>query len=166
MMRHLIVRSRTDPQGLSFGQKGNILKTDRASTGQTKLTSLMTSCCPTRRTLAEQFASAARLYAESAVKLAILGKSGIDYIRLRDDTIDAQGRSEVAFRDFIQHVDSHQCGEGALNGRGHVYAQEKTHCVTGAQLPESAHSRRDPPLAEQLHDGRGCQLDDGDELRQ
>jgi hypothetical protein len=40
--------------------------------------------------LAEKFAVAARLYAESAVRLATSGKSDIDFTRLRDETIDAQ----------------------------------------------------------------------------
>jgi len=73
----------------------------------------MTPCCLTRQTLAEQFALAARLYAESAVKLTSLGKSEVDYIRLRDDTIEAQRHSEAAFRAFIQHVASHRCSVAA-----------------------------------------------------
>ena len=71
----------------------------------------MTSSCAVRRSLAEKFALATRQYAESAVGLAISGKSGIDFARLRDQTIKAQGRSEVAFRALSEHVASHQCGE-------------------------------------------------------
>ena len=85
----------------------------------------MTSCCPTRQKLAEQFALATRLYAESTVKLASLRKSGIDYIRLRDQTIDAQRRSEAAFGAFMQHVDSHQCGDTPQNGQGLQYTQRE-----------------------------------------
>ena len=78
----------------------------------------MTSSCAARRRLAEEFAFATRLYAESAVRLATSGKSGTNFTRLRDQTIDAQGRSEVAFRAFTEHVASHQCGEATQNGPG------------------------------------------------
>jgi len=61
--------------------------------------------------LAEQFAVAARLYAESAVRLATSGESGIDFNRLSDQTIEAQDRSEAAFRAFKGHVAWHECGE-------------------------------------------------------
>jgi hypothetical protein len=71
--------------------------------------------------LAEKFALATRQYAESAVRLAISGKSGIDFTGLRDQTIKAQGRSEVAFRAFTEHVASHQCGEATQNGQGHLH---------------------------------------------
>ena len=42
---------------------------------------------------------------------------------LRGDTEAAQRRAEGAFRDFIQHVASHQCGEATLNG--HLNTQVK-----------------------------------------
>ena len=61
--------------------------------------------------LAEQFAIAARLYVERAVKLAASGGVGINYTRLRDETIQAQERSEIAFRALTEHVASHQCGK-------------------------------------------------------
>ena len=81
--------------------------------------------CTIGRKLAEEFALAARLYAESAVRLAFVGKSGIEYSSLRDQTIEAQGRSEAAFRAFNEHVSSHQyqCGEITRNGHGHLDAQ-------------------------------------------
>ena len=86
----------------------------------------MTSSCAVRRRLAEKFALATRQYAESAVRLAISGKFGIDFTRLRDQTIKAQGRSEVAFRALSEHVASHQCGEATQNGQGHLHPQSNT----------------------------------------
>jgi hypothetical protein len=71
----------------------------------------MTPSCPTRRVLAERFATAARLYAESAVKLVSFEESRINYARLRNYAIRAQERSEAAFRAFTEHVASHQCGQ-------------------------------------------------------
>jgi len=76
----------------------------------------MTSFCNARRRLAEKFAVAARLYAESAVCLATSGKSGDDFTRLGKRTIEAQSLSEVAFRGLMEHVSSHQCGEATQNG--------------------------------------------------
>ena len=70
----------------------------------------MNSPCMIRRSLAAEFAIAARLYAETAVRLATIGTSDTDYTRLSDDTIEAQRRSDAAFRNFIHHVASHQCG--------------------------------------------------------
>ena len=67
---------------------------------------------------------AARLFAESAVLLATSGKSGIDYTSLCDQTIEAQGSAEVAFRAFKEHVVSHQCGEATQNGLKHDTAPE------------------------------------------
>ena len=86
----------------------------------------MTSSCAVRRRLAEKFALATRQYAESAVCLAISGKFGIDFARLRDQTINAQGRAEVAFRALTEHVASHQCGEATQNGQGHLHPQSNT----------------------------------------
>jgi hypothetical protein len=85
----------------------------------------MKSSCALRRKLAEEFATAARLYAESAIRLACSGKSAVDYAYLRDQTIEAQGRSEVAFKGFNEHVASHRCGEGTRNGNVHLNAQEQ-----------------------------------------
>src|SRR5215472_12655621 len=85
----------------------------------------MTSSCAIRRRLAAEFSCAARLYAESAVHLATSGKSGIDYTRECARTLEAHGRSEVAFRAFAEHVTSHHCGEVTQNGQGHLYAQEQ-----------------------------------------
>jgi hypothetical protein len=78
----------------------------------------MNSPCTIRRSLATEFAIAARLYAETAVRLATIGTSDTDFIRLRDDTIEAQRRSEAAFKDFTQHIASHQCGEARLTVGG------------------------------------------------
>ena len=86
----------------------------------------MTSSCAVRRRLAEKFALATRQYAESAVRLAISGKFGIDFTHLRDQTIKAQGRAEVAFRALTEHVASHQCGEATKNGQGHLHPQSNT----------------------------------------
>jgi hypothetical protein len=66
--------------------------------------------CAARRRLAAEFASAARLYAESAVRLATSDEPGIDYTSLCQ-TLEAQNCLEVAFRVFMEHVASHPCGE-------------------------------------------------------
>ena len=87
----------------------------------------MTSSCAIRRSLAAKFATAARLHAETAVVLATLGKSGIEYNHLLEQTIEAQGRSEAAFRVFIEHVDAHQCGEALADGLEHLNAP--TECI-------------------------------------
>ena len=88
-------------------------------------TCLMASFCPIRRTLASQFAIAARQYAETAASLATLGESGIEYTRLCDQTLEAQARSEAALKAFTEHVASHQCGEVTQNGKEHLCAQGK-----------------------------------------
>jgi hypothetical protein len=75
--------------------------------------------------LAEKFAVAARLYAESAVCLATSGKSGADFIRLGQQTIEAQSLAEAACRAFMDHVGSHQCEEAMQNGNGHPHVQEQ-----------------------------------------
>jgi hypothetical protein len=75
--------------------------------------------------LAEKFAVAARLYAESVVCLATSGKSGIDFIRLSKQTIEAQSLSEAACRAFMDHVGSHQCGEAMTNGNGHLHVEQQ-----------------------------------------
>ena len=67
--------------------------------------------------LAEKFAVTARLYAESAVCLATSGKSGTDFIRLSQQTIEAQNLSEAACRAFMDHVGSHDCDDVAQNGK-------------------------------------------------
>ena len=85
----------------------------------------MTSSCAVRRGLAAEFACAARLFAESAVLLATSGKSGTDYTSLCDQTSEAQGSAEAAFRALTEHVASHQCGEATQNGQVHLYAQEQ-----------------------------------------
>ena len=85
----------------------------------------MRSSCAARRKLAEELATAARLYAESAIRLACSAKSAVDYACLRDQTIEAQGRSEVAFKGFNEHVASHQCGEATHNGNGRLNVQEQ-----------------------------------------
>ena len=83
----------------------------------------MTSSCAIRRRLAAEFASAARLYAESAVRLATSEEPGIDYTSLQ--TLEAQGRAEFAFKAFTEHVASHQCEEDTQNGQGNLNAQEQ-----------------------------------------
>ena len=67
--------------------------------------------------LASQFAIAARQYADTASELATLGKSGPDYTRLRELTIQAQTQTEAAFRAFTGHVTSHQCGGAATSSQ-------------------------------------------------
>ena len=94
------------------------------------MSGIMTSSCAVRRKLAEKFAFATRHNAQSAIRLANSGKFGIDFTRLRDQTIKAQGRAEVAFRAFTEHVASHQCGEVTQNQRHlHLVAMTRTNRV-------------------------------------
>jgi hypothetical protein len=85
----------------------------------------MTSSCNVRNRLAEKFAVAARLYAESAVCLATSGKSGHDFTRLSKQTIEAQSHSEVAFKALMEHVASHPCGVPTQTANGHLNVQEE-----------------------------------------
>src|SRR5262249_40957787 len=67
-------------------------------------------CCEIRRQLGEQFAIAARLYAESAAGLVRNERlSDTQYRRLCDITMQAQVRSEIARGAFHEHVDLHGC---------------------------------------------------------
>jgi hypothetical protein len=95
------------PKEVSFGQRVALMRIFRPKTYPNAIRRaticLMTSSCAVRRRLTEKFALATRQYAESAVGLAISGKSGMDFARLRDQTIK-RGRSEVAFRAFTEHV--------------------------------------------------------------
>jgi len=70
------------------------------------------SCCELRRQLAEQFAIAARLYAE-AVVLVTRDPQVMegDYQRLCKEVMRAQARAESAGLAFEEHVSLHQCGE-------------------------------------------------------
>lgn len=92
----------------------------------------MRSSCAIRCKLAEKLAVATRLYAEIAVRLAISGKSGIDFICLSKQTIEAQNLAEGACRAFMDHVDSHQCGEAMQNGNRHLDLQEQHVSLRGA----------------------------------
>jgi hypothetical protein len=60
--------------------------------------------------LGAEFATAARLYAEAATSLARFDHSESEYVLLLDQTVQAQDRSEAAFRAFKEHVASHECG--------------------------------------------------------
>jgi hypothetical protein len=68
-------------------------------------------CCEIRRKLAEQFATAARLYAERVVSLAS-NISDVDHARLSKNAHEAQDRSEAAFIAFEEHVRLHGCNGG------------------------------------------------------
>jgi hypothetical protein len=71
----------------------------------------MDASCELRRQLAEQFATAARLYAETVVLLTRNPmKSEQDYNRLLEERKMAHNRSEAAAVAFEAHVASHQCG--------------------------------------------------------
>jgi hypothetical protein len=85
----------------------------------------MTSPCNVRRALAEKFAVAVRMYAESAVSLATSGESGSDFTRLLNQTIEAERLSELTFTAFREHVASHQCAEAARYGSPHLNAKEQ-----------------------------------------
>jgi hypothetical protein len=68
--------------------------------------------CPVRRRLGEEFALAARLYAEAVVQLMRdpITMSDRDYQQLHAAVEQARARSEVAGRAFKEHVESHGCG--------------------------------------------------------
>ena len=65
--------------------------------------------CDIRRKLAEELATAARLFSEPAVDLIISGLSENEYIRLRELAAAAQNRSEAALVFYEEQVDSRQC---------------------------------------------------------
>ena len=72
-------------------------------------------CCDLRRKLAEDFATAARLYAQTVVELAVGGGvSQRQYMRLCKLTEDAQKRSELAFVAYEEHIDWHRCWADTL----------------------------------------------------
>jgi len=73
------------------------------------------ACCEARRQLAEQFAVAAQLYAETAVVLVKNGESSPEeYDRLCAITLEAQDRCEMASVAFEEHV--------VLHGGSHLFA--------------------------------------------
>ena len=68
------------------------------------------TCCPIARQLAEQFAIAARLYAEAVASLTShIAMSQTEYERLCRAAKDAHRRSEEMGRAFEEHVASHRC---------------------------------------------------------
>src|SRR5262245_25575770 len=68
-------------------------------------------CCERRRQLSEQFATAARLYAEAVVLLTLNHSrmSQNDYERLREAAEEARQHSEAMGIAFEEHVEWHQC---------------------------------------------------------
>ena len=71
----------------------------------------MDTCCELRRQLAEKFATAARLYAETVVLLTRYATNPEqDYNRLLAATEKAKNRSEAAAVAFKEHVALHKCG--------------------------------------------------------
>jgi hypothetical protein len=70
--------------------------------------------CEVRRKLAEEFSTAARLYAEIVVNLAVSGITQADYTRLRKAAEEAQNRSQAASAAFEEHVDLHRCFDGKV----------------------------------------------------
>jgi hypothetical protein len=70
-------------------------------------------CCESKRQLAEQFAAAARLYAESVALFtrSAVTQSSEQYNRLRRGAEEAQQRAEATGVAFEEHVDMHQCCE-------------------------------------------------------
>lgn len=72
-------------------------------------------CCQLRQRLAENFAVAARLYAEAVVLLtASHGVSDSEYHRLRKAAAEAQYRCEEMRIAFEEHVASHEQGQNSL----------------------------------------------------
>jgi hypothetical protein len=75
-------------------------------------------CCEIRRQLAEQFATAARLYAEAVVLCTHepLWMASGEHKRLRLSARRAQERAESARCAYEEHLDSHGCDEQATGG--------------------------------------------------
>jgi hypothetical protein len=68
-------------------------------------------CCSMRQKLAQEFATAARLYAEAVALVTGSDTMANDpYIRLRNAARAAQDRAETARIAFEEHLDSHRCG--------------------------------------------------------
>jgi len=65
-------------------------------------------CCSARKELANQFAIAARLYAEAVVMLTRDSPDG-NYDSLRQTAEEAQRRCEDAQAAFEEHVELHGC---------------------------------------------------------
>jgi len=69
----------------------------------------MKYCCEVRQKLAEEFSTAARLYAEAVVILATVGMSEARYSHLCRVAEQAQNRAEVASAAFKEHIQQHRC---------------------------------------------------------
>jgi len=77
--------------------------------------------CWTKRRLAEQFAIAARLYAEAVVLLTCpTGGVPRDYGRLLESVEAARKELEDSGAAFQEHVESHRCERGLRGGAGEV----------------------------------------------
>ena len=76
----------------------------------------MGACCTLSRELADQFATAARLWAEAVVTLTAAAPriSRADYYQLRSDAAKAQMLAETARIAFEEHVNEHGC-EGSAD---------------------------------------------------
>jgi hypothetical protein len=81
-----------------------------------RITVMKKRYCEIRRKLAEEFATAARLYGERVVSLAS-NISKRDYVRLCKMAHEAQDRSEAAFRAFEEHLKLHRCYDGGTDVR-------------------------------------------------
>src|SRR5262245_8814713 len=79
--------------------------------------SKMYTSCETQRRLAEQFSTAARLYAEAVTLLVRFAISQENYEQLREAVKTAHQRSDAAGRAFEEHVDLHGCY--AVKSRSH-----------------------------------------------
>ena len=77
--------------------------------------SIAPSRCETRRRLSEEFATAARLYAEAVIEYTRSARvSKPEYQRLRQAAEAAQRHSEEGRIAFEEHVSLHQCQERDL----------------------------------------------------
>jgi hypothetical protein len=73
--------------------------------------------CEIERRLAEQFATAARQYAEAVVALTVqIALSQSEYSRLRDATRTARQQVHSIGARYEEHVESHRCAEPARPG--------------------------------------------------
>ena len=81
-----------------------------------RITVMKKRCCEIRRKLAEEFATAARLYGERVVSLVSI-TSNNEYVRMSKIAHEAQDRSEAAFIAFEEHLKSHRCYDGGTGVR-------------------------------------------------
>lgn len=80
------------------------------------------ACCEVSQALAEEFAKAARHYAETVVLLTTQGLSDTAHARFSKLAREAQRRSDEAFVLYEEHLDCHRWVSGYLVGDVRVHS--------------------------------------------